>query len=120
MELSKTSKVKKNLVIYDTLNAHFAFLKERYEKYNRDVKIKRFSVLSDFIDNQHNTVILIFIYEKAMLFGLLSLLESDFRIVIFGHQKDILWIEDNLPSCTVVDMSLPKEELFTFLNDFIF
>lgn len=112
-----------NVLIYDEMSAHYAFLKECYNGAEHNVQffsLFKLENLTSFIADNSIKVAIVFSYEKKGIVKLLPFIEQQIPIIICAHEKEIWWLEEILTQVKLVDMGLPKQELFSKINTYLF
>jgi hypothetical protein len=105
-----------NLLVSDEFVAHYAFLKERYRQPG-EYEINLFSKfkqdqLQDFIEENNIKLSVIFVYGRRGLYKILDFIGLDVDILICAHEANVWWLTEAIPNIELVELSLPKEELF--------
>jgi len=105
-----------NILVVDEMVAHSAFLKSKYaqdeEKIVTVFSKFNFEDLNSLVKEKEIKVVVIFLYVKRGLYKLLPFLGLDLEIVLCANESDAWWLTDSLPLVNLVDISLPKDELF--------
>lgn len=112
-----------NILVYDEMSAHYAFLKERYSSKEHYVEFFSLDILENltpFISDNGIKVAIVFSYEKKGIVKFLPFIEQQIPIIICAHEKEIWWLEEILPQVKLVDMGLPKLELLSKINSYLF
>ena len=112
-----------NILVYDEMSAHYTFLKERYNSKEHNVEffsLYRLENLTSFIADNGIKVVIVFSYEKKGIVKFLPFIEQQIPIIICAHEKEIWWLEEILPQVKLVDMGLPKLELLSKINSYLF
>ncbi|MDP5229352.1 MAG: hypothetical protein NWQ38_03085 [Cellulophaga sp.] len=115
----------KNLkvLLVDETSAHTAYVKTYYsKKESKNIVFLSFfncNSLRNLVNNQEVKLAIIFIYDIRGLQKLIPFLELGIKTVICGHERYSWWLKDSLHQLDIIDLSMPKKELFDKLDAII-
>lgn len=119
----ENSSVTFNVWVLDDLSAHHMFLKDKYDK-TASTSVSLFTKLANekteiFLRNKNINLVLIFVYGRRGLYKILDFIGLNIKVVVCAHEYDLWWLTNTLPKIELIDLSMPKEELFTAINSVI-
>tara|TARA_R110002167_G_scaffold360062_2_gene577466 strand:+ start:45106 stop:45504 length:399 start_codon:yes stop_codon:yes gene_type:complete len=112
-----------NVLVVDEMVAHYALLKSNYA-HGRNYDITFFSKfkfddLAEFIAEKEIDMAFVFVYGRKSLHRVLPFLAFDLEIILFTNERDLWWLSESLPQINLVDIALPKGQLFTAIDHII-
>jgi hypothetical protein len=109
-----------NVLVVDEMVAHYALLKAYYSHgRNYDVTFFskfKFDDLAEFISENQIEMAIVFVYGRKSLHKVLPFLAFDLEIILFTNERDLWWLSESLPQINLVDIELPKGQLFNAID----
>jgi hypothetical protein len=112
-----------NILVIDQMVAHFDFIKSKYSQVeNKRIILNstfKFESLVEFVEINNIKIAITFVYGKKEMYKILPLLGVDVKVILCADESNLWWLSDALPRISLIDISLPKEELFIAIDEIV-
>ncbi|BFP42046.1 hypothetical protein FGF1_28910 [Flavobacteriaceae bacterium GF1] len=116
--ISTKLKKKGTVLFYDGLKAHGVYGKKMLkskEAYDYDFvihEISKIENIGDYLVSNNVAIAVLFIYGKDRLYELLPFLNREINLILCTDPVEVKWLQHNFPEIVMLDIDLPKTELF--------
>ncbi|MEK6155311.1 hypothetical protein WIW50_18725 [Flavobacteriaceae bacterium 3-367] len=110
-------KTKDILLFFDPLKAHGTYVKKMLASQGRDHKaihtIHDIEDVYKHIQSFNVTTVVLFIYSREGLYRLLPFVNMEINCILCTDAREIGWLNYYLEDIKIIDLGLPKQELFS-------
>ena len=116
--VSANLKEKGAVLFYDGLKAHGVYgkkmlkSKEAYDYGFVIHEISKIENIGDYLVSNNVAIAVLFIHGKDRLYELLPFLNKEIDLVLCTDSCEIKWLQHNFPEIVMLDIDVPKTELF--------